>query len=189
MESDETFGAKQTEEYEIVKSVTPSIIEKVKEEETIANLRADFCEQQQKRLNEAVEVGPSAKKQKIGNKKGSSSKLNVPHFSTLIPPSLLVLKANDVESILFHGQRETVTISGNDSLPNTQPFAIAHVDVPSREELEVFLERFCTFTNMEPPTSHMNELFPVLKRIPVDVTTDPHRTSWLCSTWEHTQDH
>ena len=38
MESDETFGAKQTEEYEIVKSVTPSIIEKVKEEETIANL-------------------------------------------------------------------------------------------------------------------------------------------------------
>ena len=140
-------------------------------------------------MNKVNKVGPSAKKQKIGNKKGSSSKLNVPHFSTLIPPSLLVLKANDVESILFHGQRETVTISGNDSLPNTQPFAIAHVDVPSREELEVFLERFCTFTNMEPPTSHMNELFPVLKRIPVDVTTDPHRTSWLCSTWEHTQDH
>lgn len=61
----------------------------------------------------------------------------------------------------------------------TQPLPIAHADVPSREELEVFLERFCTFTNMEPPKSHMNELFPVLKRILVDVTVDPHRTSWL----------
>ena len=41
------------------------------------------------------------------------------------------------------------------------------------------MERFCTFTNMEPLKSHMNELFPVLKRILVDVTADPHRTSWL----------
>lgn len=93
MESDETFGAKQTEEYEIVKSVTPSIIEKVKEEETIANLRADFCEQQQKRLNEAIEVGPSAKKQKMDGEKGSSSKLVVTPLSVSIPPSLSIPKA------------------------------------------------------------------------------------------------
>ena len=50
-------------------------------------------------------------------------------------------------------------------MPSAQPLLVAHTDVPSQEELEVLLERFTIFTNMEPPTSYMNELFLVLESI------------------------
>ena len=46
------------------------------------------------------------------------------------------------------------------------------VDVANWEELNVLLERFPTFVNMEPLTSHMNELFSVMERIPMDVSID-----------------
>ena len=46
------------------------------------------------------------------------------------------------------------------------------VDVPNWEELNVLLERFPTFVNMEPLTYHMNELFSVMERIPMDVSID-----------------
>lgn len=52
----------------------PHIIEETKEEEMATNLRVRFHERQQKRLNKAIEVGPSSNRQKTGDK-GSSSKL------------------------------------------------------------------------------------------------------------------
>ena len=85
----------------------------------------------------------------------------------------LAPKAQDVENIPFHGLKETVTISGDDSIPSVQTPPVALVDVPNREELDVLLERFPIFTNMEPPMYHMNELFPILERIPADMTVDP----------------
>lgn len=69
--------------------------------------------------------------------------------------------------------REMVTISSDDSMPSAQTSSIAPIDVPNREESNVLLECFPTFTNMEPATFHMNKLFPMLERIPVDVTADP----------------
>ena len=47
--------------------------------------------------------------------------------------------------------------------------------MPNWEELDILLEHFPTFTNMEPPISHMNELFPIMKRVPVDVTANPQQ--------------
>lgn len=79
----------------------------------------------------------------------------------------------DVESITFHGLGKTVTISSDDSTPNAQSSSVVLTDVLSQEELNVLLERFPTFIEMEPPTFHMNELFSVLERIPVDLTTEP----------------
>lgn len=80
-----------------------------------------------------------------------------------------------MESIHFHELKETVTILGDDSTPSVQTPQVAFVDVFSREELDVLLERFPTFTNMDPPMYHMNELFPILERIIVDVTVDPQQ--------------
>ena len=91
----------------------------------------------------------------------------------LIHLSLFAHKAQDVENIPFHGLKEMVTVSGDDSIPSVQTTLVALVDVPNREELDVLLERFPIFTNMEPPMYHMNELFPILEMIPVDVTVDP----------------
>lgn len=71
----------------------------------------------------------------------------------------------DVESITFHGLGKTITISSDDSTPNAQSSSVVLTDVLSQEELNVLLERF--------PTFHMNELFSVLERIPVDLTTEP----------------
>ena len=78
-----------------------------------------------------------------------------------------------MENIHFHRLRETITISGDDSTPSVQTPPTALINVLSREELDVLLEHSPTFTNMEPPSSHMNELIPILERIPVDVTVDP----------------
>lgn len=78
-----------------------------------------------------------------------------------------------MENIPFHGLRETVTISSNDSMPSAQTSSTAPIDVPNREESNVLLECFPTSTNMGPTTFHMNKLFPMLERIPVDVTADP----------------
>lgn len=129
---DKTFKAERIEQCETAEPIMPPIVEKTEEEkEMVANLRADFREWQQKRLNEANEVGLSTKKQKTSNKKGSSSKLTIPPFFMLIPPSSLVLKENDVESIPFHKQGEMVTILSDDFTPNAQPLPIVHADVPS----------------------------------------------------------
>lgn len=67
------------------------------------------------------------------------------------------------------------TISSDDSTPSAHTPPTAHVDVPSWEKLDVLLEQFPTFTNIEPPTSHMNELFLILERIPMDVIVDPQQ--------------
>ena len=90
-----------------------------------------------------------------------------------IPPSPPTPKAQEVENIHFHGPGETVTISGDDSTPSVQTPPTALINVLSREELDVLLEHSPTFTNMEPPSSHMNELIPILERIPVGVTANP----------------
>ncbi|KAJ9697226.1 hypothetical protein PVL29_009139 [Vitis rotundifolia] len=79
-----------------------------------------------------------------------------------------------MESIHFHELGEMVTISSDDSMLSAYTPPTAPIDVLSREELDVFLEHFPTFTNMKPPTSHMNELIPILERIPVDVTAKFH---------------
>ena len=68
-----------------------------------------------------------------------------------------------------------ITISGDDSTPSAHTPPTAPIDVPNWEELDIHLERFPTFTNMEPPISHMNELFPIMERVPVDVTADPQQ--------------
>lgn len=78
-----------------------------------------------------------------------------------------------MESIPFHMLGEKVTISGDDFTPCAHTMLIAPIDVPSREELNVLLERFPIFTNMEPIVSHINELFPIMRQIPVDVIVDP----------------
>lgn len=117
----------------------------------------------------------------MGGEKGSSSKLVDTPLLAHILPSPPIPKAKDVESIPFHGLRKMVTISGDDSTSNAQPPPTAHVDVSSREELDILLERFPTFIDIESPKSHMNELFPVLERIPVDVTANPQQISWLVS--------
>ena len=59
-----------------------------------------------------------------------------------------------MESIPFHGLGETITIYGDDSMPNAHTPSAAPVNVPNQEELDIILEHFPTFTNMEPPTSH-----------------------------------
>ncbi|KAJ9689144.1 hypothetical protein PVL29_014679 [Vitis rotundifolia] len=137
-----------------------------------ANPRARFHERQQKRLTEAIEVGSSSKKQRI-SKKGLSSKLVANASSIPIPPSPHAPKAQDEKNIPFHKLGEIITISGDDSTPNAHFSLAAPINVPSREELDVFLQRFPIFTNIEPPISHMNELFPIMKQILVDVTIDP----------------
>lgn len=109
----------------------------------------------------------------MGGEKGLSSKLTVTPLIASVPSSPSVLKAVDVESIPFHELGETIIILGDDSMPNAQPLSVAPTDVLSQEELDVLLERFTMFINMESPVSHMNELFLMLERIPVDVIVDP----------------
>lgn len=129
-----------------------------------ANLQADFQEKQQKRLFELIVVNPSsAKKLKTSIEKGSSSKPCLTPSIMFIPYSSPRNKPKDVESILFHGVRETVSISGNDSTPSTQPPLNASIDFHSREELDVLLERFSTFVDMEPLLANMSELFPIMQ--------------------------
>ena len=82
-----------------------------------------------------------------------------------IPPSPPAPKAQVVESIFFHRLGETITISSDDSMPSAHIPPTTLIDVPNREEMDVLLEHFPIFTNMEPPTSHMNELFPILERV------------------------
>lgn len=110
-------------------------------------------------MSEAIEV----------DENGSSSKLAITTPTTAVLLSSSVLKAMDVESIAFHGLGKTITISSDDSTPSAQSSLVVPIDVLSREELNVMLERFPTFIEMKPPTFHMNELFSVLERIPVDV--------------------
>ena len=43
----------------------PPIIEEGEEKEMVANMQPEFCEQQHKWLNEAIEVEPSSKKQRM----------------------------------------------------------------------------------------------------------------------------
>lgn len=54
------------------------------------------------------------------------------------------------------------------------------IDVPNREKLDVLLESFPTFTSMEPLASHMNEPFPILERVPMDMTIDPQWNFMAC---------
>ena len=64
------------------------------------NLRAEFRERKQKRLNEAIEFGSSSKKQRTGEK-GLSSRLIANASSMSIPPSPPTPKAQNTESIHF----------------------------------------------------------------------------------------
>lgn len=57
--TDEMFEAGQTEWCDIVELVVSSMIEEVEEKEMATNLGVGFYEWQQKRLNKAIEVGPS----------------------------------------------------------------------------------------------------------------------------------
>lgn len=139
-----------------------------------ANLRADFQEKQQKRLSELIVVSPSsAKKLKTSIEKGSSSKPCLTPSIVSIPYSLPRNKPKDVESILFHGVRENVR--GDDSTPSTRPPLNASTDVHSQEELDVLLERFSTFMDLEPLMANMSELFPIMQQIPINVTSDPQQ--------------
>ncbi|KAJ9705779.1 hypothetical protein PVL29_003738 [Vitis rotundifolia] len=141
-----------------------------------ANLRADFQEKQQKRLFELIVVGlSSAKKLKTSIEKGSSSKPCPTHFIVYIPYLSPRNKLTNVESISFHGIGETITISGNNSTPSTQPSSNASIDVHSRDELDVLLKRFSTCVDMEPLVANMSELFLVMQQIPIDVTSDPQQ--------------
>ncbi|KAL6330640.1 hypothetical protein AAG906_003251 [Vitis piasezkii] len=157
IELDETFVVEQTEWCEIIEPIVPPIIEEVEEEEEmVANLQPKVHEWQQKRLSEAIEACANA------------SSIPIP----LSPPTP---KAQNAKIIPFHGLGETVTISGDDSTPNVHSLSTALIGMPSWEELDVFLERFPTFTNMELPISHMNELFPIMKRVPMDMTVNPQQ--------------
>ncbi|KAL6321868.1 hypothetical protein AAG906_035572 [Vitis piasezkii] len=80
-----------------------------------------------------------------------------------------------MENIPFHGLGKTVTIFGDDSTPNAHTPLVAPADMPCWKELDVILECFPTYTNMEPPISHINELFLIMERVPVDVTIDPQQ--------------
>lgn len=168
------FGADWTKWYETVEQVMPLIIEEGEEEEMTANMRVEFLERQQKQLNEAIEVGPSSKKQRTGEK-GSSSKLAATPLLMSIPPSLPAPKVEDMESIHFRGLVETVTISSDDFTLSAYTPLATPINVPNREKLDVILERFPTFTSMEPSTSHLNEFFSILERVPVDMTIDPQQ--------------
>ena len=106
-------------------------------------------------MNEVIEVGPSSKKQ-MTNENGSFSRLAANASPISIHPSPPASKAQDVESIPFHRLGEKVTISGDDFTASAHTLLTAPIDVPSREELDVLLERFPIFTNMEPITSHIN---------------------------------
>uniref|UniRef100_F6HEK6 Uncharacterized protein n=1 Tax=Vitis vinifera TaxID=29760 RepID=F6HEK6_VITVI len=64
-------------------------------------------------------------------------------------------------------------------MPRAQTPPTAHANVHSREELDILLERFPTFINIE-PSSHMNKLFPMLERILVDVIADPQQNFMAC---------
>lgn len=133
--SDETFEVEWTEQCET--SSRCAIYHRrsgKKKKRIVANLRTDFLEQQQKKLNEAMEVRPlTKKKQNKGGKNGLSSKLVVTPPSVLILPFLPYPKARDVESIPFHGLGEMVPISGDDFTLSTQTPPTTHIDVPSRE--------------------------------------------------------
>ena len=139
-----------------------------------ANLPIKFRERQHKWLNEAIEVESSSNKQRT-SKKDSSSRLAANASSISIPSSSYAPKAQDMENIPFHGLGETVTIFGDDSTPSAHTPLVAPTDVSRWEEMDVFLEYFPTYTNIEPPTSHINELFLIMERVPVDVITDPQQ--------------
>lgn len=162
----------------------PLIIEE-NEKEMVVNLIARFHEWQQKHPNKAIEVELSSNKQRT-DEKGSFSKLAANTSFISISPSPPAPKAQDMESIPFHGLGEIVNISGDDSMPSVHTPLVAPVNVLSQEELDVLLKHFPTFTNMEPPVSYMKELFPIMKWVLVDVTADlqqnfmahvPHGTS------------
>ncbi|WJZ85640.1 hypothetical protein VitviT2T_005162 [Vitis vinifera] len=74
------------------------------------------------------------------NENGSFSRLAANASSISIHPSLPASKAQDVESIPFHGLGEKVTISGDDFTASAHTLLTAPIDVPSREELDVLLE-------------------------------------------------
>lgn len=80
-----------------------------------------------------------------------------------------------MENISFHGIEETFTISSDSSTPSTQPPLNAFTDVPSWEELDVLLEHFPTFVDMEPLVANISELFPAMQRILVGITSDPQQ--------------
>ena len=112
--------------------------------------------------------------------KGLSFRLVANASSIPTPHSPPASKAQDTENIHFHGLGETVTIFGDDSTLSAHILPITPVDEPNWEALDVLLERFPTFTNMEPLASHMNKLFPIMERVPVDVTTDPQQNFMAC---------
>ena len=112
--------------------------------------------------------------------KGLSFRLVANASPIPIPHSLLASKAQEAKNIPFHGLGETVTIFGDDSTLSAHILPITPVDEPNWEALDVLLERFPTFTNMEPLASHMNKLFPIMERVPVDVTTDPQQNFMAC---------
>ena len=163
-ELDKTFRVDRIEWCATIEQVVTPKIEEAEEKEMVANLWAEFREWQQKRLNEAIEVRPSSKKQRTG-KKGSSSRFAPTSPLMSLPLSPLAPKTQVVESIPFHGLGEMVTISSDDSTPSAHIPPTALIDVLNREEMDVLLEHFPIFTNMEPPTSHMNELFPILEKV------------------------
>ena len=107
----------------------------------VANLWVEFREWQQKRLNEAIEVRPSSKKQRTV-KKGSSSRFAPTSPLMSLPLSPLAPKTQVVESIPFHGLGEMVTISSDDSTPSAHIPPTALIDVLNREEMDVLLEHF-----------------------------------------------
>ena len=151
----------------------------------VANLWAEFREWQQKRLNEAIEVRPSSKKQRTA-KKGSSSRFAPTSPLMSLPLSPPAPKTQVVESIPFHRLGEMVTISSDDSTPSAHIPPTALIDMPNREEMDVLLEHFPIFTNMEPPTSHMRQCWRGFQWHDYRPSIEIHG---LCPTWDLKQDH
>lgn len=86
-----------------------------------------------------------------------------------------------MENISFHGIEETFTISSDSYTPSTQPPLNAFTDVPSWEELDVLLEYFPTFVDMEPLVANMSELFSTMQQILVGITSDPQQNFFACN--------
>ena len=73
-----------------------------------------------------------------------------------------------------------MVISGG-SILSPQPHSTVIRDVPRWKEVDELLKCFPTFTNLEPPVTNMNDLFPATQRIPVEVDSDPNKASSLKS--------